>query len=124
VTRGLREAFGVTQVEDISRSPGVHTSSLVFRTIVRGSSHLLKIIMRAEDPTHHHTSMKAYCSRLAELPNKRKAIVMRLDSRPRIDSYSSRNRAGHNRDSNRKMSGHWPLLHLKKDSCSKSPTCP
>ena len=59
VTRGLREAFGVTGFEDISRITRGQTSSLVFRIIVRGSPYLLKIITRAEDPTRHYTSMKA-----------------------------------------------------------------
>src|SRR5580658_7232240 len=59
VTRGLREAFGVTEFEDISRITKGHTSSLVFRIIVRGSPYLLKIITRAEDPTRHYTSMRA-----------------------------------------------------------------
>src|SRR5580658_4616611 len=59
VTRGLREAFGVTEFEDISRITKGHTSSLVFRIIVGGSPYLLKIITRAEDPTRHYTSMTA-----------------------------------------------------------------
>lgn len=59
VTRGLREAFGVSEFEDITRITGGHTSSLVFRIIVRGSPYLLKIITRAENPTRHYTSMKA-----------------------------------------------------------------
>ena len=59
VSRGLREAFGVTEFEDISRITGGHTSSLVFRVIVRGSPYLLKIITRTEDPARHYTSMKA-----------------------------------------------------------------
>ena len=59
VTRGLREAFGVTEFEDISTITGGHTSSLVFRIIVRGSPYLLKIIRRADDPTRHYTSMTA-----------------------------------------------------------------
>jgi aminoglycoside phosphotransferase (APT) family kinase protein len=59
VTRGLRQAFGVTEIEDISRITVGHTSSHVFRIIVRGSPYLLKIIVRAEDPTRHYTSMKA-----------------------------------------------------------------
>jgi aminoglycoside phosphotransferase (APT) family kinase protein len=59
VTRGLREAFVVTEFEDISRITGGHTASLVFRIIVRGSPYLLKIITRTEDPTRHYTSMKA-----------------------------------------------------------------
>src|SRR5690242_3267032 len=59
VSRGLWEAFRITEFEDISTVPGGHTSSLVFRIIVHGSPYLLKIITRAEDPTRHYTSMKA-----------------------------------------------------------------
>jgi len=58
VARGLREAFGVTEFEDISRIFGGHTASLVFRIIVRGSPYLLKIITRTEDPTRHYQSMR------------------------------------------------------------------
>jgi thiamine kinase-like enzyme len=57
VTRGLREAFGVTEFEDISRITKGH--NLVFRIVVRGSPYLLKIIMRTEDPTRHYTCMRA-----------------------------------------------------------------
>jgi aminoglycoside phosphotransferase (APT) family kinase protein len=63
VTRGLREAFGVTEFEDISMITRGRTSSLVFRIVVRGSPYLLKIITRAEDPTRHYTSMKAAAER-------------------------------------------------------------
>src|SRR5580658_1965447 len=59
VARGLREAFGVTEFEDISRITRGQTPSLVFRIVVRGSPYLLKIITRTEDPTRHYTSMKA-----------------------------------------------------------------
>jgi Phosphotransferase enzyme family len=59
VARGLKEAFGVTHFEEISRITSGHTPSLVFRLIVRGSRYLLKIITRKEDPTRHYTSMKA-----------------------------------------------------------------
>jgi len=59
VTRGLREAFGVTAFEDIRMLTKGQTSSLVFRIVVRGSSFLLKIIMRTDDPTRHFTCMKA-----------------------------------------------------------------
>jgi aminoglycoside phosphotransferase (APT) family kinase protein len=59
VARGLREAFGVTEFEDISRITRGRTSSLVFRIIVRGSPYLLKIIIRTEDPGRHYTSMRA-----------------------------------------------------------------
>jgi len=58
VTRGLREAFGVTAIDDISRLTGGHTSSLVYRLIVGGSPYVLKIITRPDDPTRHYTSMR------------------------------------------------------------------
>jgi len=53
VTRGLREAFGLTAFEEISQITRGRTSSLVFRIIVCGSPYLLKIITRTEDPTRH-----------------------------------------------------------------------
>ncbi len=59
VTRGLREAFGVSEFEDISRITRGQTASLVFRIVVGGSPYLLKIITRAEDPARHYTSMRA-----------------------------------------------------------------
>lgn len=59
VTRGLREAFGVTEFEDIHAITGGQTSALVFRIIVRGSPFLLRIIMRTDDPTCHFTCMKS-----------------------------------------------------------------
>jgi aminoglycoside phosphotransferase (APT) family kinase protein len=59
VTRGLREAFGVTEFDDISVVTGGQTTSLVFRIVVRGSPYLLKIIRRADDATRHYTSMTA-----------------------------------------------------------------
>ena len=55
VTRGLREAFGVSEFEDISRITRGRTASLVFRIIVGGSPYLLKIITPAEDPTRHYS---------------------------------------------------------------------
>lgn len=58
VARGLSKTFGVTEFEGISRITKGHTSSFVFRIIVRGSPYLLKIITRAEDSTRHYTSMK------------------------------------------------------------------
>ena len=59
VTRGLREAFGLTEFEDIRRITNGHTSSLVFRIVVQGSPFLLKIITRSDDPARHYTCMKA-----------------------------------------------------------------
>jgi thiamine kinase-like enzyme len=58
VIRGLHEAFGVTAFEEIRPLTGGHTSSLVFRIVVRGSPFLLKIIMRTDDPARHFTCMK------------------------------------------------------------------
>jgi aminoglycoside phosphotransferase (APT) family kinase protein len=63
VSRGLRELFGATEFEDISRITRGQTSSLVFRIVVGGSPYLLKIITRPEDPTRHYTSMKAAAER-------------------------------------------------------------
>jgi len=59
VTRGLREAFGVTTFEDIRMMTKGHTPSLVFRIVVGGSPFLLKIILLTYDPTRHFTCMKA-----------------------------------------------------------------
>jgi aminoglycoside phosphotransferase (APT) family kinase protein len=63
VTRGLCEAFGVTEFEDIRKitkghSPGV----LVFRIVVRGRPFLLRIIMRTNTligHERHFTCMNA-----------------------------------------------------------------
>jgi aminoglycoside phosphotransferase (APT) family kinase protein len=59
VSRALREAFGASEFEDISRVIGGHTNSLVFRIVLRGTPYLLKIIVRNEDPGRHYTSMRA-----------------------------------------------------------------
>ncbi|HVN03232.1 MAG TPA: phosphotransferase [Bryobacteraceae bacterium] len=59
VTHALLEAFGVAELDGISRITKGHTPSLVFRVIVRGTPYLLKIITRTEDPTRHYTSMRA-----------------------------------------------------------------
>jgi hypothetical protein len=45
VTRGLREAFGVEEFEDIRKLTKGHTSALVFRIVVRGRPYLLRLIM-------------------------------------------------------------------------------
>jgi len=58
VTRGLREAFGVTEFEDIRMIKDL-AASLVFRIVVRGSPYLLKISTRTNDPALHYTCMKA-----------------------------------------------------------------
>ena len=46
VTRGLREAFGVTEFEDIRKMTKGHNAALVFRIVVRGRPYLLRVIMR------------------------------------------------------------------------------
>jgi len=59
VTRGLLEAFGVTEFEDIRMMTKGNATSLVFRIVVRGSPFLLKITMRTDDPTRHYICMRA-----------------------------------------------------------------
>jgi aminoglycoside phosphotransferase len=59
VTRGLIQAFGVTEFEDIRMITKGQTTSLVFRIVVRGSPFLLKIILRTDDHTRHFSNMKA-----------------------------------------------------------------
>jgi aminoglycoside phosphotransferase (APT) family kinase protein len=61
VTQGLREAFGVTEFEDIRQMTKGRTSALVFRIVVRGCPYLLRIIMNTNSilgPTRHFTCMK------------------------------------------------------------------
>jgi hypothetical protein len=59
VTRALRDTFGVTEFEDLRVITTGQTSSLVFRIVLRGSSYLLKVIMRTDDPTRHYSCMRA-----------------------------------------------------------------
>lgn len=59
VARGLRAAFGVAEFEDIAPLYGGHTDSLVYHVTVRESPYVLKIILRAEDPSRHYTCMRA-----------------------------------------------------------------
>src|SRR5947209_19507245 len=59
VTRGLNEAFGVSEFEDIcdlTERPG---SNRAFRIVVRGSAYLLRINTRAGDMPRHFTCMQA-----------------------------------------------------------------
>ncbi len=44
VTRGLREAFGVAEFEDIRKMTKGHTAALVFRIVVKGRPYLLRIM--------------------------------------------------------------------------------
>jgi|SRR5581483_4074356 len=46
VTRGLREAFGVSAFEDIRRITKGHNFALIFRIVVQGRPYLLRIMMR------------------------------------------------------------------------------
>src|SRR5215467_4852978 len=57
VTRALRGAFGVTELEDIRMLKGL-AASLVFRIVVRGSPFLLKISTRTSDPARHYSCMR------------------------------------------------------------------
>ena len=62
VTKGLLEAFGVTEFEDIRRLTKGQTLADVFRIVVKGSPYLLRIItdlqMRMIGPTRQFTCMK------------------------------------------------------------------
>jgi len=66
VTRALREAFGVTEFEDIRMLTAGLTSALVFRIIVRRCPYLLRVIMSSDatpgpgqgDPTHQFACMR------------------------------------------------------------------
>ena len=51
VARGLREAFGVTEFDEIDLLTKGQTSALVFRIVVGGAPYLLRIIMRSDDPS-------------------------------------------------------------------------
>ena len=66
VTRALREAFGVTELEDIRMLSAGLSPALVFRVVLRGSPYLLRIVTNTGaaagpgrgDQTHHFASMK------------------------------------------------------------------
>src|SRR5579863_64063 len=61
VTRGLREAFGVTKFEDIRAMTKGRTSALVFRIVVKGSPYLLRVIMNTNSmlgPERQFTCMR------------------------------------------------------------------
>jgi hypothetical protein len=59
VTRGLNEAFGVAEsdeIRDLTERPG---SNRAFRIVVGGSAYLLRINTRAGDMTRHFSCMQA-----------------------------------------------------------------
>ena len=62
MTRGLREAFGATAIEDIRTIPKGLGSDLVFRIAVQGSPYMLRILTRIDeimDPGRIFTCMRA-----------------------------------------------------------------
>lgn len=59
ITRGLREAFGVTEFEAIRELAGGLGANPVFRIVVRGSAFLLRINLRAGDVARHYACMNA-----------------------------------------------------------------
>jgi hypothetical protein len=62
VTRGLREAFGATDLSDIRAMAQGLSSDLVFRIVVRGCPYLLRVILRIDersDPVRHFACVKA-----------------------------------------------------------------
>jgi hypothetical protein len=61
VARGLREAFGVTEFEDIRAITKGRTSALVYRIVVQGHPYLLRIITFTNTvlgPGRHFTCMR------------------------------------------------------------------
>lgn len=66
VARALREAFGVSEFDDISRLTAGLSKACVFRIVVRGCPRLLRVIMNTDaaigpgqgDQTHHFACMK------------------------------------------------------------------
>ncbi len=66
VARALREAFGVTEIEDIRMLTAGLSSALVFRIVVRGRPYLLRVILDTGatpgpgrgDQTNHYACMK------------------------------------------------------------------
>jgi hypothetical protein len=62
VARALQETFGVNEFEDIRMLTAGLSSALVFRIVVKGSSYLLRIIVRDDaisDPTRQFACMKS-----------------------------------------------------------------
>jgi len=59
VARGLEEAFGQTEFEDIERITKGNNTTRVFRIVVRGTPYLLKIILRTDDASRHYSCMRA-----------------------------------------------------------------
>jgi aminoglycoside phosphotransferase (APT) family kinase protein len=49
VKRGLSEAFGVPEFEDISRMTGGLSSDLVFRIVVKGAPYVLRVMTRMDE---------------------------------------------------------------------------
>jgi aminoglycoside phosphotransferase (APT) family kinase protein len=66
VTRALREAFGVTEFEDIRMMTAGLSPALVFRIVLRGCPYLLRIVTNTDaaagpgrgDQTHHFACMR------------------------------------------------------------------
>jgi aminoglycoside phosphotransferase (APT) family kinase protein len=58
VARGLREAFGVSEFDDIRPLTGGNGTVLVFRIVVGGTPYLLRVITRKDDPARHFECMK------------------------------------------------------------------
>ena len=60
VGKALREAFQVTEPDEIRQIPnGTYNKVQVFRIVVSGTPYLLRVILRTEDPTCHFTCMSA-----------------------------------------------------------------
>ena len=59
VARALRDAFGVTEFEDVRSMTDRPTANAVFRIVVRGSAYLLRINTRKGDVARQYACMQA-----------------------------------------------------------------
>jgi thiamine kinase-like enzyme len=59
VARAMRETFGVTDFEDITRMTKGNSTSRVFRIVVRGTPYLLRMNLRQDSPARHFANHRA-----------------------------------------------------------------
>src|SRR5579872_1595860 len=75
VARALREAFGVTEFDDITQlNKGLH-GAIVFRIAVKGSRYLLRIVMRKDETTARHFACMTAAAKAGLAPHVRYANV-------------------------------------------------
>ena len=82
VARALREAFGVSEADEIHVIKDL-ASSMVYRIVVRGTPYILKISTRGGDPTCHFACMKA----AAEASLAPRVVYTNVDDRVSITDF-------------------------------------